>query len=391
MRTSGARARVSLWILIFLSCVTSILPVQSAFAAFTASSLTLTAITPGTTDGGSKPGGVVNNVFSFASNAAIGSSNAQTIEFQYCVEAEPLTSCTNAAGAGVGNIGMSTTGTTATGLSGNLSGWTLSGSSTNGDPYLTHAATTIASGTMTVTLTSITNPSAANKTFYVRMKVWTGATPGAGSLLASSVVAASTANPIVLNGTMPESLIFCTGGTITNQVTGNTTLPDCSTASSAIINFNQLFSSQATATATSQMAASTNAGSGYVITYTADTLKNGSSNPIPAINGGSGTATALSIGTSEFGLNLAANTTPAAGAVKYSPTISGGSFIGAVDAVYATPNSFAFKVNTATTVAAATGPVDLERYTVTYAVDASGSLAAGTYATTLTYICTPTF
>lgn len=92
--------------------------------------------------------------------------------------------------------------------------------------------------------------------------VRTQSTDTTGVVLHKETVAASTAEPIILDGTMPESLVFCTGETIglTSSV------PDCGTATDGAISFNQLFSPIPTATATSQMAASTNAGSGYAIT-----------------------------------------------------------------------------------------------------------------------------
>ena len=94
---------------------------------------------------------------------------------------------------------------------------------------------------------------------------------------------------------MPESLVFCTGATI--STTGG--VPDCTTATAGSVNFNQLFSPTDTATATSQMVASTNAGAGYAITVNGSTLMSGTNQ----INGIVTAAMGIR-GTSQFGLNL---------------------------------------------------------------------------------------
>src|SRR5206468_8396879 len=117
---------------------------------------------------------------------------------------------------------------------------------TNGSPYITRSAASISAGTtVSYQLSTVTNPTTTNQTFYVRLSTF-ASTDTTGSAIDTGTVAASTATQITLTGTMPESLIFCTGGTIT--LTSG--IPDCSTASSGSISFNQLFSPADTATAT---------------------------------------------------------------------------------------------------------------------------------------------
>jgi len=186
---------------------------------------------------------------------------------------------------------------------------------------------------------------------------------------------------------MPESLVFCTGGTV-----GTTSgVPDCATATSGAVAFNQLFSPTDTATATSQMAASTNAGTGYNITVNGATLTSGS-NTITAM----GSSTTGVRGTSQFGLNLKANTvatsTPAIG-TEVAPASNGTNYRGQSIGGYSTVDNFKFV--TADSVAnsgnASLGGSDAQIFTVSYIVNVPGSQPAGTYTTTLTYICTPTF
>jgi hypothetical protein len=192
---------------------------------------------------------------------------------------------------------------------------------------------------------------------------------------------------------MPESLVFCTGETI--LTTGG--VPDCATATDGIISFNQLFSPTDTATAKSQMAASTNAGSGYAITVNGSTLTSGSNTVAPIGATGPGVR-----GISQFGLNLKANTTatstPAVGG-EISVASNGTNYRGRAVTEYGTIDNFKFLSGDAVAQSNADGlggvgslgGSDAQIYTASYIVNVPGSQPAGTYTTTLTYICTPTF
>ena len=348
-----------------------LLPNAAQAAQITARRLTLQ---PGATDGGSKPGGVVDHFFEFT---LPGGNSVGSIQFLYC---------TTASGACTTPAGLDTTSSTLGSETG-ATGFVIDTADVNGSPYLTRTAAAVGANTpVTYQLQTITNPTTTNQTFYVRISTFTS-TDTTGSALDTGTVAASTATPIVLNGTMPESLVFCTGGTV--GLTAG--VPDCSTASSGSVSFNQLFSPTDTATATSQMAASTNAGSGYAITVAGPTLTSGS-NTISAM-----TSTGFGIrGTSQFGLNLKANTvttsTPAVG-TEVAAAPNGTNYKGQAAANYNTVDQFKF--NTGDTVAnsanGGAGASDAQIFTVSYVVNVPGSQAAGTYTTTLTYVCTPTF
>jgi hypothetical protein len=184
---------------------------------------------------------------------------------------------------------------------------------------------------------------------------------------------------------MPESLVFCTGGTVNLNGGGN---PDCATATSGDLDFGD-FSPSATSSVTSQMAASTNADFGYAITYTGATMTSGS-NTITALSSGGTSAT----GSSQFGLNLADNANPDIGSAV-TPISGATSLQALVDTDYSTVDTFRF-VTTGDTVASSdfdttAGPSDIQRYTVSYIVNVNGAQPVGTYTTTITYICTPTF
>jgi hypothetical protein len=339
-------------------------------AQITLRSLTLQA---GSSDGGSKAGGIVNHLFSFTipSTNSVGS-----IQFLYC---------TLAAGACTTPTGLSTTSATMGSQSG-ATGFTLI-NTTNGAPYITRTAASISSGTaVTYQLLTVTNPTTANQTFFVRLSSFL-ATNVTGSPIDTGTVAASTATQIALTGTMPESLVFCAGATV-----GTTSgVPDCATATPGTVNFNQLFSPTDTATALSQMAASTNAGSGYSITVNGVTLTSGS-NTVVAM----GASTTGVRGTSQFGLNLKANTTatstPAVG-TEVAPAANGTNYRGQAVTGYNSVDNFKFTTTdpVANSANGGAGGTDAQIFTVTYIVNVPGSQPAGTYTTTLTYICTPTF
>lgn len=345
-------------------------PHRAQAAQITSRSLTLQA---GATDDGSKPSGVVKHLFSFTPPSA---TAVASIEFLYC---------TTASGTCTTPTGLSTTSATITGQTG-VTGWTLT-NTTNGAPYLTRGSAIAVNTAVTYQLSLVTNPSGTNEPFYARISTFV-ANNATGSAIDTGVVAASTATQIVLTGTMPESLIFCSGGTITTLAG----IPNCASATSGIISFNQLFSPATSATSTSQLAASTNAISGYAITVTGPTLTSGS-NTIPALT----SLTAAAIGNSEFGLNLVANTTaastPAVGAAV-APSPNGTTLRGQASTGYSTADSFKF-VPTGDTIARSdntvAGPTNSQIYTVSYLVNVAGGQPAGDYVTTLTYVCTATF
>jgi hypothetical protein len=338
-------------------------------------SLTLQA---GATDGGSLAGGTVNHQFQFdiPSTTSLGS-----IEFRYCTT------------AGLGAVNCVTpTGLDTTGASlGSEAGSDVTGFSinntTNGAPYLTRtAAAPAANDTAILRIDSVVNPTTVNESFFVRISTFTSVDT-TGSPIDQGTVTASTAEPIIVSGTMPESLIFCTG----EEISTTSGIPDCNTATAGAIEFDQLFSPTDTATTRSQMSASTNAGFGYVITVNGTTLTSGA-NEIDAM----ATATTGVRGSGQFGLNLVENTVTTSTVpvgLNVAPTPDADDLRGEPTTDYAIPDTFKFL--TGDTVASSTngglGPTNAQIFTVSYIVNVPGNQPAGTYTTTLTYICTPTF
>ncbi len=364
-------------------------------AEITSRSLTLQA---GSAAGGSEPSGVVNHLFAFTIPT---SGDISSILFQYCTTADGT--CTTPSGLSTTSATLGTqTGVTFTSLVDNNG----SGAGSNGEPYLTASSpitiTTGTNNTVSFQLDSVTNPdgtncsgTSGNCTFYVRISTY-ASTDTSGSPIDSGVVAASTAQQITLTGTMPESLIFCSGGTVS---TANN-VPDCTTATSGAVTFNQDFSPSSTSWATSQFAASTNASNGYAISVGGKSMTSGS-NTITAIGS---TAGQSQFGSSQFGMDLVLNDGSAytnapniTNSANVNPAPDGGNYMGTPTANFDTAGSFAFDDTAPNTIAKSdngtgtAGPTDGQVYTASYIVNVPGNLPAGSYTTTLTYICTPTF
>ncbi len=353
------------------------IPISTASATqITLRSLTLQA---GAADGGSKPGGVVNHLFAFTvpTGGSVGS-----IKFEYC---------TLAAGACVTPAGLVTTAATL-GTETGANGFTMV-NTTNGAPYLTRGAANISvNAVLTYQLMSVTNPTTVdpllNHTFFVRITTHTAA-DATDAAIDSGTVNASTSTQIVINGVMPESLVFCTGATI--GLNGISNLPDCATASAGAISFDQLFSPTDTASTQSQMAASTNAGLGYAISVNGPTLTSGSNTIVPM-----NAMVVGAHGVSQFGLNLKANTittTTVPRGIEVAPVANATNYRGQAATNYDTVDNFKFTSGdtVANSANGTPGATDAQIFTVSYIVNVPGSQAAGTYTTTLTYICTPTF
>lgn len=365
-----------------------VLPANPAYAAgqITNRKLELLAGDNNTTgvNGGSLAGKAVRHKFTFTvpTSANIGS---MLIEY-----------CTTAANVNVSDTCQGPSGLSATGASVESStGFTnLSPSSPSANQIFVRRAATAqllnTNDVVTITLKDVINPTTPNTTFFARISTFNSLTATVTDTpVDAGTVAASTTYGIDLSGTMPESLVFCTGDVIP---LGAGSVPNCTDpAITNVIKYNQLFSPTDTATATSQMAASTNAGFGYSITVNGPTLTSGSNTIAPM-----GTVTnpvdVSQVGVSQFGLNLVANTTTATNpfGILLTPASDGLDLNGLVDTDYATAEEFRFIDGDVIATSASKG-TNSQVYTVSYLANVPGSLPAGTYATTLTYICTPTY
>lgn len=290
--------------------------------------------------------------FTYASGSSVGS-----VLFEYCTTplfADPCTAPTglNVAGATL----QSQTGEGGFGIF----------SATASTLIISRLATPVVVPQSAYAFANVVNPS-ATQAFFVRISTY-ASTDATGAATDAGTVANSTAQDITITTEVPPILNFCVGITIPG---------DCSTASGNFIQLGNLDSGQ-TATANSQFWAGTNAQNGYNVTMAGTTMTSGT-NVIPALT----TPTFSAPGTSQFGVNLRANSAPStgqdpAGPGPASPTGN-----------YNIANRFMFQ--SGDTIAATGIPADWQRFTVSYIVNITPVQPAGIYSTTLTYICSAGF
>ncbi len=280
--------------------------------------------------------------------------------------------CTTASGSCSTPSGFSNSSTTLPSQPTNLgdaSGWTVN-TSTAGKLRLKKTGNSAApSGTTTITFGNVTNPTANNTSFFARITTysddaWTTAVD-------SGTVATSTASQITVSASVDETLTFCAGTSITGT--------DCGTISGTSVSLGNL-TTTSTGNGTSVMAASTNGSSGYAITINGATLTSGG-NTIDAITSGSGSAS--SQGSEQFGINVRDNATPNVGTDPTDTTnLTYGTGYGTIDS---------FKFVTGNTVVSKSAASNATKFTVSYIANIAGTTEPGTYTGTYTYICTATF
>ncbi len=368
---------------------------QADASQITVRSVTLLPSSDGKTGGSTPSGGAgytigsnPNEQFKFTIPTT---GNVGSIQFLWCQTAS-LTPCTSTGTNAPTGLDASTA---TYGTENGVTGFSIRAPSTTANNIvITRTAASVSSGTVaTIQLNNIKNPSTLG-VFYIRILTYV-AIDGSGSPVDTGTVAAATANAVQLSGVMPESLQFCVGMTVT---------ADCVTVTTGTISFGALFSTTTPTYATSQMAAATNAAGGYVITMTGAPLTSGTGGSPPTIPVIGATTKLPTTGTSEFGLNLAADTaatplgsgSPASAAL--TPASNATTLKGNVATNYATGGNLAtaqYRFFSGETVADSTnggaGPTNGQVYTTTYMVNVSPIQTAGTYTTTITYVCTPTF
>jgi hypothetical protein len=140
-----------------------------------------------------------------------------------------------------------------------------------------------------------------------------------------------------------------------------------------------VFSVTTTKSCTHTIAASTNAQSGYVISYIPTTTLTSGANTITAM----ASQAASVVGSEQFGLNLKANTTAGSfTAADFGADPSGG--IGTVATGYSIADQFKFATAGAN-VAQSTGASATTTYTASFIANIAVTTEAGTYSTPVTY------
>lgn len=304
-----------------------------------------------------KPSAVTSHTISFdyASSDPVGS-----LVFEYCSN-DPLhdSPCTAPAGLDLSGATLSNqTGET---------GFSIHPSSTANRLVLTRTPAGITNFSSQYVLSGVVNPSSNNSANYVRLGTHasidgTGARQDEGGLAFRILTGIST------EAYVPPFLLFCTGITVDL---------DCATANGSYLDLGEL-SANAPRAGTSQYAGATNDESGYIVNLFGTTMTSGNQ-VIAALT----TPTFSQPGTSQFGLNVRANTNPDVG----QDPVGGGSLTGSSD--YNTSNLFKFV--SGDILSSTPFPSDYNRFTVSYLVNISPNQAPGIYAATFTYLATATF
>jgi len=283
-----------------------------------------------------------------------------SIELEYCSNTPFAgTACTAPTGLDLTGANLaSQTGAT---------GFSIDSSSTANRIVLTRTpAANLALQPTSYRLNNAINNSDVNSTVYVRISTF-ASSDASGARTDKGAVAFSTALAVTVNGYVPPYLTFCTGITVAM---------DCSSSNGDFINLGEL-SSNSPKLATSQYSGATNDPGGFSTTLAGTTMTSGN-NIIPALSSVSGS----NPGTSQFGINLRANSNPSVGKAR--------SGIGTSVATsgYNTQNQFKFANQVISNSPKST---DFNRFTVSYMVNVSANQPAGVYASTLTYIAVAAF
>ena len=305
------------------------------------------------------PSEVVNHTYGLQT---VNADSVQSMQFLYCSNSPLIDEvCTAPTGLNVASAVLA-------GQFG-ITGFSVSGAS-NANTIVMNRAPSVEPPTASIySFDNVTNPSGSNQVVYVRIVVTTGI-DATGTLVDDGAVAFVTEEPFDINAYVPPYLTFCAAVTVAL---------DCSSSEGFLADFGE-FNSDISTAVTSQMSVATNDGTGYNAFITGQTMTSGT-NIIPAL-----AAQTTSIpGTSQFGINLRANSSPSVGSnPELGPVASG-----VPDANYNTPNQFRF-VN-GERVASAPISTGFNRYTISYLVNVAADQAPGLYATTLTYTAVASF
>lgn len=306
-----------------------------------------------------EPGSISEYTISFRYESL---TNVGSLDLLFCVDPIPYMPCNAPTGIDVSNAVL-------TSQTGNT-GFSITQSSSNHILLSRSAAGVVDDSRNTYVLSGIRNPIDMSHSYAIRMHNF-ASTDGTGSPIDVGAVVTQVAGGVSLETQVPPILLFCVGERVSD---------DCIIVEDDI-NYSDMgeITSESTLTAESQMAAGTNASSGFVITVNSIGMAAGTT----IINSPS-IPTESRIGTNQFGINLVANNSPEVGKDPDGESINGVAAPG-----YNQPNKFMYKDGDV--VALAPNVSLVRRFTVSYILNGSSSLPAGVYTTTITYICTGRF
>lgn len=369
-----ARRKVAIWASVVTMASMTLLPV----AANAAGQLTARK----TAVGSSAPSAATT----YTSTFTLGTSGQTlgSLKVEICDSPLQTTGCAAAAGATGVSMSAATLGSV-TGATG-AGTWTI-GTKTATSALINKSSNDAQTGTPTlvVTLNSVTNPSGINTSYYVRVSTYT-ATAGGGTNTDFGAMALSTTRDITVAANVQESLTFCVGVTGTSCADVAGTSVSIGTGADNVL-------STSTSGAVSKMFITTNATTGYAISYTTTSVNSGTfaSTATNALTSANNQTMATCTGTAGcFGLNIVAANTGVTGSAAVggaagfvAPTITTG---------YGTADTYKFVPGaTSDTIATISAPTVRTDYTVSYAAQAGSLTKPGAYAAVFNYVATGTF
>ncbi|HEY5668132.1 MAG TPA: hypothetical protein VIR03_03130 [Candidatus Saccharimonadales bacterium] len=398
-----------------------LLPGNAHAAMVTSRSLTLSSSANGSLATGAAGSGTNGQQAKHTVKFTMATSGATmgSIAIIYCTSPIPQTSCTSGAATTGNEANLTSATVSGTGVGG--SGWALDTTTT--DPTITNYGTcngggTVRSncvllkptspaantGTPTVTIAYggaagnyVSNPTADNTTFYVRIVVFSD---NYTTVVDNGGVAASTGATINVTAKVQETLNFSVGAGA--PTAPSTTCAALTNSALALGDTNGVLSFTTAYDAHSYFRVSTNANNGTLIYYSGDTLKSGA-NSIASI-GLAASGTSSTPGTAQFGLAIDTSDTQAGSGYSFTNlAANNGSNVAGHAYTYASgagtitnggTAKFQYDVNSLTTpdpIAVATTPIICDTGSVRYLGNISTTTPPGIYTTAITYIAVPTY
>ncbi len=214
---------------------------------------------------------------------------------------------------------------------------------------------------------NVVNPTNAPHSEFIQISTHSSI-DGSGARIDEGAVAYAI-NPLLdISAYIPPFLNFCVGVTVAL---------DCTSTLGDSIDLGIISKTTANA-ATSQFSAATNDASGYVVYALGNTMTSGN-NIIPELS----IPQPSLVGSSQFGFNLRANSSPPIGQEPF------GVGTGLPMINYNFPNFYTY--NNGDSIASSSLSSDYTRMTVSYLINAAGPQPAGVYSTTITYLATASF
>jgi hypothetical protein len=242
-------------------------------------------------------------------------------------------------------------------------------SKTSNRILLSRTASTVPTTTSSYTFDNVTNPTDSSQAFAIRLKSLASSN-GTGSQVDFGSVRGQVTDSLTIQTQVPPMLIFC----LAQEIEYN-----CAGSDDVFYKDMGSLSPSSTLTAQSQMAVGTNASGGFAVTANG-TPMSAATNVIDSPT----VPTESTPGKNQFGINLVENTAPRIG---NSPE---GEFTNAVPATnYSIPNKYMYVPGDV--VAYSPNVSLMKKFTVSYILNASPTLRAGVYTTTVSFIASGRF